>query len=569
MVRIEWRGVDDAGRRELEQRFHLTEPAPLGGALWEYVPRDGSRDTTLALLRHPAVAETDGIDRRRGGISPRAPLTARRGGLIEAAQLARATKAAAYLSLLGGAVLFVVVGARRVGLHRIRPGRLIQRATRSTAATFGRFSGSMRGVLTRGVPVASPESAAAFRVVFGALALWFALIHPASEVHIRGVDVEAAVGLQRAIGVRLLADPSLVAWIDRGVLAFGLLFIVGLVTRLASLGFAIAYLLWACVFTMDVSHHQVSALVVSLLCLSGARAGDAWSVDAWLRRRSGPPPGPSAGYGYVIWIPGFVLGVTFLAAAWSKVGDGPQWILNGTVKYHFATDLNAALVSWGPALTASRPIAVAMSAAAVVVEAAVIAASFARSPAVRLWLGGSAAALLAGFALFQGIIWPTWWLLVLSFLPWPLIGPRGGASSLPRPQRAVIAAVLVVQVAASLRSIEIRPYLSAYDMYSATYASPAEYEASSNLRYRLLVAGADGRESELPGCVLDERAVRRIVDAGSTSQQLSRELSNYECAAPNGGNTVRLVGDRRVFDFSAREFQWRRAVATVGPILVR
>jgi hypothetical protein len=547
----------------------VSEPERLGGTLWEYVPKDRSRERLLAIIGHPAVARTDGIDRQGVRISPRAPQTARRGGLFIAPQAARATKAAGYLCLLAAAVLLAI--AARGAVKRHRPWRFVDRAARALFAAVARGGAGALGFLSRGVPQASPESAAAFRVVFGALSLWFALIHPAVDVAIRSVDVEAAVGLQRAVGVRLLGDPSLAAWIDRAVLVFGLLFVAGVRTRLTSLGYSVAYLVWACVFTLNVSHHQVSALVASLLCLAGSRAGDAWSVDAWLRRgQQAPPVSASPSYGFVTWVPGFVLGVAFLAAAWSKVSDGPQWILNGTVRYHFVTDLDAALVKWGPVLAASRPNAIAMSAAAVAVETAVIAASFVRGVVTRLLLGALAAALLTGFALFQGIVWPAWWMLLLSFLPWPLVqrSPVTGERRLPAPYRAVIVAVLVLQLVASVRSLEVRPFLSAYDMYSATYASPEEYEEKGNLKYRVVIGGADGREFELPDCVLNETAARRIAPIDS-EPQLSHVLSDHGCAEPGGTSTVTLLGDRRVFDFDTRQFFWRRAVRTIGPIRVK
>ena len=60
-----------------------------------------------------------------------------------------------------------------------------------------------------------------------------------------------------------------------------------------------------------------------------------------------------------------VLGVAYFAAAVSKLREGGTWILNGTVKYHFVTDLHQALVPWGPALTSNHPVAVGLSLAAV------------------------------------------------------------------------------------------------------------------------------------------------------------------------------------------------------------
>ena len=53
--------------------------------------------------------------------------------------------------------------------------------------------------------------------------------------------------------------------------------------------------------------------------------------------------------GYGPWVLCLALGVGFGAAAFAKVRGGPDWILNGTVRYHFMAEaLTAARVPWGP-----------------------------------------------------------------------------------------------------------------------------------------------------------------------------------------------------------------------------
>lgn len=311
---------------------------------------------------------------------------------------------------------------------------------------------------------------------------------------------------------------------------------------------------------------------LTLVCLLAAPWGDGWSVDAaWRRWRGGTAVGvPSRRYGFAVWIPGFVFGVAFLAAAWSKVEDGPAWILNGTVRYHFVTDLNHALVSWGPWLTRDHRIAVALSAAAVVIEAALITASFTQSVILRLLLGLSAGSLLAGFALFQGLIWPAWWILLVSFLPWSWLRARHRAilpdvSLASRVQIFIVCALVLQQLVASVLHLEASPTTSTYGMYSATYKSEDEYEEKSNLRYQVVVRDATG-DHEVPGCVLDDRIARQLRQAAAATGALNVASAVGRCAMPSGAEWLILRGDRRIYDWHAAQFWWRRGDDVIGPL---
>ncbi|HTI42973.1 MAG TPA: hypothetical protein VL693_14195 [Vicinamibacterales bacterium] len=64
-VNIAWSpDVDDYRRSTLEQRFHLADADFRGGHLWTYRLQDWSRVNVSALLRDPAVADTQHIDRQ-------------------------------------------------------------------------------------------------------------------------------------------------------------------------------------------------------------------------------------------------------------------------------------------------------------------------------------------------------------------------------------------------------------------------------------------------------------------------------------------------------------------------
>ena len=144
-------------------------------------------------------------------------------------------------------------------------------------------------------------------------------------------------------------------------------------------------------------------------------------------RRAHPAPrGTPQEYGYTTWAPALVLGVVYFAAAFAKMRDtGLAWILNGTVKYHFLSDSPQAMVDWGLQLGQYPRLAVALSFCAIAVESLIIVGVIARAYRYRLAAGFGALSLMAGFVLLQGIYWPAWWILLLSFLPWHVVRPAG------------------------------------------------------------------------------------------------------------------------------------------------
>src|SRR5687767_1455279 len=99
MLRLYWRDISDRDRITAEQRFRLSEPTRVSEESWSYVPLDTSPDTLRAIVTHPSVADTDGINRRTFLIADRPPLTPRRGGLLEGAPpwMARAARLFAYV----------------------------------------------------------------------------------------------------------------------------------------------------------------------------------------------------------------------------------------------------------------------------------------------------------------------------------------------------------------------------------------------------------------------------------------------------------------------------------------
>jgi hypothetical protein len=224
-------------------------------------------------------------------------------------------------------------------------------------------------------------------------------------------------------------------------------------------------------------------------------------------------------------------------------------------------------------LTSHHAAAVALSAAAVIVEALILTAAFSKSDRYRMALGACAAVLLAGFALFQGIVWPGWWILLLGFLPWHWIGDGtlatvGGTPSLA--QRLAVCALTVLQVYIGWARIEARPIVSAYDMYSTTYADDEEYELASDLTYRLLAVTSSGAAEDLD-CDLDDDAARVVTSAakgGSYERNQARWLMQPCLRDHRDVAYVTLRGDRQVFNRQTGGFEWKRRQDEIGPLPV-
>jgi hypothetical protein len=608
-VHITWRGVTETERARLEERFRLSEAAPRDDGAWSYVPLDTSRDTLRALVRLDAVAATDGIDRTAFRISGGAPLTARRGGLVAGAPplAARLSKLAAYALALAG-VLLLVLG--RFSRAAASPSAMLE--TGREWVTDPRAIGTaLRDWLGRGVPLVTARSLAMFRVALGVLVTAYVWSEPVYPELLGPYELGAATGVYGAI-VRALAEhPALVDGLRFGVLATGTAFAAGLRPRASFAALCTFVMLWACVLTLRTTSHAVSALLLAMVCLLPARWGAAWRVDTLLRRRirqrtfgpakayssyaagnfssgDGPDPGegtargrdltssdPRLISGFPIWVPVLVFGVTFAAAAWAKLQNGLGWILNGTVKYHFISDMEHAWVDWGVRMTESHAAAVALSAGAVLVEGILITAALSRSVGYRLAMGIAAFGLLAAFALFQGVIWPGWWILLLGFLPWTGIpGPRRPvAQSATRLRPVELGLVLFVigqQVYASAMHVEARPLVTAYDMYSTTYDTRDDYEAASNLVYRVVGITRDGAV-DFPGCVVDDAAARAFesaVNGDERAQARMRGLLRPCLDRRQDVTMMQLEGDRQVYHWEQRRFEWRRRLEVIGPVNV-
>jgi hypothetical protein len=467
-VNIRWAaGVDDAERQRLEQRFELADGERREGTTWGYALIDRSRANIRALVENPVVADTHQIHRTAFRVGDSAQRLPYRG---PHAWIALTLERIAIFGLIGGVLVL---------------------------AGVGRAAGAFVSWLIGRIPAASAEAAALFRIVFGGALLLFLLRRPVSGAW--AVDPSNAISDAHRVLLQIfVAAPWFAVWIAPWIAAWGGLFIVGAWARLAFGMLTFGAFLWALLYTTQTTYHTISALLVTLLCLQWGRWSDAWSIDA--RRGGTAPRAAEQAYGYTVWVPSFVLGVVYLAAALAKVRDGGlAWILNGTVKYHFLSDSPQAMVDWGLQLGRYHWIAVFFSFGAIAIESLVIAGVLSRAYRYRALAGLGALGLVSGFSLLQGLFWPGWWLLLLSFLPWHLVPsrPRGQATALLRPAPVtVVAGLIAAQFVISLFRLEVSPLISAYDMYATTYASPAEFEQKAGEEYWIVAADDRGALDE-------------------------------------------------------------------------
>ena len=450
-VHVRWQaGVELETRHRLETRFQLTGGELLDGTTWRYVLTDPSRNNVRALVSEPVVEDTHHIDRRNGTIAESATRTPRPHRLVVNGDTAVLTADVIAIVLATFAFFLVVVG---------RSGRIP--LPRTAIDWFDTAVAPLLEWLSRGIPETTATTAGVFRIAFGICLLWFFWSHPESANSLEATFEPVIEGdLHAAVLEWLRAHPYIVDALMPWLLFTGIAFTVGLFTRLTYALFVAGAVLWLFVATTHDSTHPHSTLGLALVALLPSRWGDRLSVDSW-RFRKDPAPGGKR-YGYSVWVPSLVFGIAFAAAAWAKLtrtsrlGD---WILNGSVKYHFITDAHNAPVDWGLQLAGHPWLAVAASFGAVAVELLVITAAFSRSEWYRMFMGAAAIGLLGGFWLFMGVFWPGWWILLLAFLPWQRLSQLFVSGDAPAvfvptrratwPQVAMVVALLGQQVAFS------------------------------------------------------------------------------------------------------------------------
>ena len=429
-VHVRWApSVDDAARERLEQQYRLLLPELREGRTFGYALADRSGDNVRSLVLDPSVEDTAQIHRtkfRVGYFAPRLPYVTSRPWMPAGIEALVALCSLTGLISIGLALLGVVAPARVRGrvltlrdafLDPLVAGR--RAAARLVSWVVGR------------IPPASAESVAVFRMVLGTALLLYFLDHPV--VGTWTANPQTRLAAPPAVLWIFTALPWVAEWIRPWLVFWSVLFIVGAMSRTAFVMLTLGALAWGVLHTTQITYHTVCAPLMTLVFLTWSRWGDAWSVDAWLRRDRPARSVTPQEYGYTMWMPSLILGVVFVAAAVAKLEEsGLAWILNGTVKYHFLSDSPDAMVDWSFWIGAHPWVAVFLSFSSIAIESVAIVGICSRAYRYRLAAGCAGLSLLIGFFLLHGFFWPLWWMMLLSFLPWHLIGPATArVASLP------------------------------------------------------------------------------------------------------------------------------------------
>lgn len=506
----------------------------------------------------------------------------------------------------GAAAIRPLSGRTAAILGRLPGARAVRwlRGEREPATGESAPSPGLGRAIFRGVPSISPGALGLFRISLGLGLMWIMLYY--DDLSGRATPVDAQRGLSwfvQSEWVKWLTSSSAALTALEAVIVISLtFFVIGLFARaaysVAAVGFGLAAMV---IIAVNGGAHDWGLPTVTVLCLLIVPWGSSGlSLDAVIRRRSGRslPDAPSRRYGLALWIPGFTMGVGFLAAAYAKFSiSGSEWITGGAVKYHFIEDARDALVDWGPRLTSVDEIAVLMSLSAVLAEGTFIVNTLSPRPIVRLAFGAIALFLLGGFLMFQGVLWQTWWLLLLAFLPWEgiyrsgqrLLG-RGGrerrAASRARPLSGalrVAALILVVvlvaqQVVVSALKVEQEPFVSNFPMYSGTYESEEAFNAGNSkfLEYDYEAVSPTGRRTDVTPRIEEIAGTDTLLkayearteggldedEATDLEEQLRELASRYEQTYGEELAQVRVIARRSAgFDFERGTFD-RRIVET-------
>jgi hypothetical protein len=545
-------------QQRLEQQYHLTYGQRTEGRTFSYDLTNLSQNNIRAMVLDTNVEDTHYIHRtayRIWRFAPRSKYHDRGekwGPLLEATVVAFGLIAAIAFVLAAGERVLPPRVAARIPLRSlfIHPGNAATSLLRSIASR---------------IPAGSAEQVAVLRIVFGFGLLALFLQQPVGPASVLQI-ANALTPLHQWLLAPFARAPFLTQWVLPWLLVWSVLFIAGAASRFSYLMLTFGALAWATLMTTRLGYHMVSALLVALLCLIPSRWGDAWSVDAWWTRRNRGAPLKARSpqeYGYTIWMPGVVIGVVFAASALAKLREsGIAWVLNGTVKYHFLSDAASAPLDWGLRVGLYPKLAVALSFLAILIETLIVFGAFARRYVYRAAAGLAGVALLGGFAVFQGLFWPAWWLLLVSFLPWHWLVRRStpvqptSASSTPHVARVRLQPLIVIvfvaqQLLVSGLSLEAGPALSTYGMYSNTYDSPEAYESQSTTSYWL--TSVDGRQ-----CNVSEDAARSVASARSGAVDAPARDAVQRCFGTTDVSRVGAEQRRARIDWK----RWRPAGET-------
>lgn len=151
---------------------------------------------------------------------------------------------------------------------------------------------------------------------------------------------------------------------------------LGLFTRLSTAtSFVLGFYLLGLPHNFGKVHHFDALLVFVFGALAFARCGDAWAVDALIRRRrGGAAPKASGEYRWPVRLVWVLFALIFFAAGLAKLrASGPAWVLSDNmaallIAQQYPTSEPGPLVDWGLALARRRWLYQPLAAATLLLE---------------------------------------------------------------------------------------------------------------------------------------------------------------------------------------------------------
>ena len=199
---------------------------------------------------------------------------------------------------------------------------------------------------------------------------------------------------------------------------------IGLFTRVSTaISFAFGLYLFGVPVSFGRIHHMEHVLIFSFLIMAFSRCGDAWSIDALIRKARAraiqEPPVMSGEYTWpvrMIWV---VIALIYFAAGVSKLRhSGFEWIDSDTMRnflisHSYHSTVADPLTSWGLAMARTVKTPRLLAACGMILELALPIALFSRRS--RYMLVPSVAAMQFGIAVLLG---PNFYQIILCQLLW-------------------------------------------------------------------------------------------------------------------------------------------------------
>jgi hypothetical protein len=335
-------------------------------------------------------------------------------------------------------------------------------------------------------------AAAVLRIALAIAALWtlrvVVIAEPVAHPGAMSADVYHPVGL-----LLLFPSPPPAFVVDAAVwiaLVAGIAMLVGAWSRAAAATTTVA--LWlVCSQAMSYQPtwgHHLNVVVLALIAFTGARGGDALSIDAWRRRRAGAPI-PDGNYQWSIRLVQLAVVLMFLSALAFKLGAAyftPRWALSDNLRHQILAryDLigvpRTPVADWLVDGEWRWKIAALLNLAAQGIP--FLAVFFVNRPRLRAICGAFFVVEVVGLGVVMGL-WNLHWLpLAAVFVDWDrLLRPSEQAASIaaPAPRAAAwfVALFVVYDVVVSFTFPRIDQRLrtfpfSAYPMFATVRATP-------------------------------------------------------------------------------------------------